>query len=497
MPTTYTEYMNNLTQQELYKGLVACGLFCDKLPPVFTSEEFFAYCSMNKIVFSDEPKQYISFSNMRHTNVPRQFGIPNPFAYQRLCRCLADNWGRIQTHFAQNTKNQTHKVSRVHVRKLSGTESIFEMNYNNWRIDGSPEPDLLIGKRYLAKADIATCFPSIYSHALAWALVGKDIAKRTWRQKKKWYNRIDHFTQQIKDGETHGLLIGPHASNVLSEIILICIDNELVRQNWKYTRHIDDYSCYVTNYVEGQKFLTELNKHLRNFGLLLNPKKTDIFELPQASAEQWVRQLNSSANFPSPLQMNYLHVRSYIDSAIDLMQSNKNNAAILNYAIKVLRHKNLTDNAKQCCIKAFLHLAFIYPYLVPLLENNIFTPFAVKENDIEFFAKMLFIESLTQQNYESVYYTIYYAIRWDFKLDGLTAEKAIDTQDCLVMLFAYKYFEKFADNQSTKKLKDHAESLKDKDFESNWLFVYEVLPESKLSGDWKPMKRAGISFLML
>ncbi len=51
------------------------------------------------------------------------------------------------------------------------------MNYSNWKTDGTPEPDLLIGKRYLVKADISTCFPSIYTHSIPWALIGKDDAK--------------------------------------------------------------------------------------------------------------------------------------------------------------------------------------------------------------------------------------------------------------------------------------------------------------------------------
>ena len=46
------------------------------------------------------------------------------------------------------------------------------MNYSNWKTDGTPEPDLLIGKKYIVKADISTCFPSIYTHSIPWALVG-------------------------------------------------------------------------------------------------------------------------------------------------------------------------------------------------------------------------------------------------------------------------------------------------------------------------------------
>ena len=50
-------------------------------------------------------------------------------------------------------------------------------NYKNWDDDGFPENDLLIRSNYIAKADISNCYPSIYSHSISWALVGKIEAK--------------------------------------------------------------------------------------------------------------------------------------------------------------------------------------------------------------------------------------------------------------------------------------------------------------------------------
>lgn len=88
----------------------------------------------------------------------------------------------------------------------------------------------------------------------------------------------------MKDGQTHGLLIGPHASNLLAEMILCAIDAEL-SPHWKYVRNIDDYTCYAKTYDEAQNFLYELEKHLRTYELTLNTKKTQIAELPQATIE--------------------------------------------------------------------------------------------------------------------------------------------------------------------------------------------------------------------
>lgn len=114
---------------------------------------------------------------------------------------------------------------------MKESDSLFSMNYKNWKDDGTPEPDLLLGARYLVHADVSNCFPSIYTHALSWALVGKEVAKQNQKDSSQWYNELDFRTRNVKHGETHGLLIGPHVSNLLSEIILVKIDNSYMTKD--------------------------------------------------------------------------------------------------------------------------------------------------------------------------------------------------------------------------------------------------------------------------
>lgn len=178
MVKSYFEYLNEITEDEIYEGLLAYGLFSNKLPPVFTSESFFQYCIFSIAPpFSGKERDYVTFEIMRNYNVPRSLGIPNPMAYEKLCAVLRDNWKLIQSHFQKVTLGQTYKVSRIHIRKMRNKPSLFEMTYSNWKNDGFPDPDLLIGSRYVVRADISTCFPSIYTHSICWALAGKEIAK--------------------------------------------------------------------------------------------------------------------------------------------------------------------------------------------------------------------------------------------------------------------------------------------------------------------------------
>ena len=168
----YTDFMDEISSDELYEGLLAYGFFAEKLPPVFTAVPFFNYCKAVSDSFEAGWNEYITFRVMRNISIPRLMGIPNPFKYQRACAELRDNWDKIRAHFHVQTDGQSYRVSRIHVRKEYNEKRIFEMNYKNWRVDGNPESDLLVHdkgtSRFLVQADVSTCFPNIYTRGLWW-----------------------------------------------------------------------------------------------------------------------------------------------------------------------------------------------------------------------------------------------------------------------------------------------------------------------------------------
>lgn len=114
----------------------------------------------------------------------------------------------------------------------------------------------------------------------------------------------------MKNGETHGLLIGPYASNLLSEVILTVVDKNLYDKGYRYFRNIDDYEGYVESYEKAQCFLHDLEEALREFDLPLNHKKTAIHPLPVAMAEKWIHKLNSYLAITKD-EINYTEVNAY------------------------------------------------------------------------------------------------------------------------------------------------------------------------------------------
>ena len=423
--------------------------------------------------------------------------------YQRLCAILRDNWDAIKRHFHDQTDTLEYRVSRIHLRKLYGKKDLFEMNYKNWREDGNPETDLLFSmtglgvSKYVVKADISTCFPSIYTHALPWAFVGKEIAKATCMRKKLWYNRIDAACSTLKNGETHGLLIGPFASNLLSEIILTKVDKILYDKGYRYTRNIDDFECFVESYEKAQCFLRDLEDALREFDLPLNHKKTEIKSLPVAIAEKWVHKLNSAIDTAKEI-VSYPEVNAYIDLALNL--ANKTgDSAVLNYAVKSLSSKNMTKASKALLAQRVMHMAVVYPYMIQLLEDYVFVPCAVKESQIKAFADALYFESKNSHNYEGICYAIYYSLKHNFKLNELEIDWVIKRKDCIMLLMTWLYYLKCNHGKRSatelKPFKEEAKRLRDTEMDRYWLFCYEVLSQDDLKGDWKGMKKARVSFV--
>ncbi len=498
MDKSYYEFMNEITSDELFEGLLAYGMFAEKLPPIFTSVSFFEFCKKQSKSCDTKPHRYVYYENMRNVNIPRSLAIPHPIAYLRQCEMLRDNWEALKQHFKEKTKNRSYKASRIHIRKMHETSALFRMNYSNWRVDGNPEVQFGIGKRYVVRADISTCFPSIYTHALSWALAGKDEAKNTKGDKNIWYHKLDSVTSNTTNGETHGLLIGPHASNLLSEIILTTVDEKLVK--YDYLRHIDDYICYVETYEEAQRFLTELGAALREFDLSLNHKKTSISELPLAATKQWKRQLNTLQLEKNDGKTDFILARAYLDYAIEIMHSNGTDVAVLNYAIQTLLGKNLTKNAKEYVAKTILSYALLYPYLVVILDKHVFSV-CCKEcpthSCISSFSKKLFDRGIETRNFEQSAYALFYATKYGFLIPEIDVSKLIETKDAVLLLMLYLYGQKFGLNEITDQLRAYAISFKDDIdfFEENWIFLYEVLSCSDLNKDWKRLKKANVSFV--
>lgn len=502
----YYKFYEEISKDKLYKGLLGFGLFAEKIPQFLTSEQFYKYIKKEKFPYRDtKPTDYIRYSNMRNINIPRPLSIPEPFSYANQTKVISENWEKIISHVKNKTKSQKYKISRIHLRKLKKKKSLFEMNYTNFSTDGNPDDKIFIKSKYIANADIATCFPSIYSHSIPWALVGKTIAKRESGKKfeSKWFNQLDFYTRNLKYGETNGVLIGPHSSNLISELILCCVDYELFKKKYRFYRNVDDYTCYTNSFEKAEQFFIDLSEILKSFELSLNSKKSKISQLPQASVTNWITKLNHF-NFTNQYVSKFgskglklKELRGFLDFVIETMLENNNDAAILNYAIKIISNKHLGSVAKDYLIKKIHHLTLLYPYLVQVLEKYVFEKHSIKKSIIKKISKDLYELGIKKKNYELCSYALYYSIKYKFDLNSSNIKiDSMKSKDCIFLMLAYLYDKKRKQKTYLQEYKGLAIKLYNEDFHRYWLFCYEVLTQNELKDKYKELKKANISFII-
>ena len=493
---SYKDFLEEISSEDLFEGLLGYGLFDDKLPPIFSSASFARFCSDEGLL--PVPRggcEYVTYRYERNVGGVRIMGIPHPLAYAKLCRELADDWEEIRDRLIDNVDDQAYKVSRIHLRKRLGTKRLFEMNYSNWSDDGDPIPQIQIDSRYEVISDITQCFPSIYSHAVCWALVGKEKAKQARGNNRYWFNKIDFALRNCTYSETHGVLIGPHASNLIAEIILTCVDKELVSKGYKFVRYVDDYRCFAETHERAEEFVQDLDSELYRYGLMRNQRKTKILSLPAPSEEEWPRALKS---FPLPNEgrLSRGQVLAFLDFAIDLLNGNEGNAAILNYALRMLSGRKLTKPAQSLVLNRSLQFVRIYPYLSPIMDELVFSKFNVNKEDLSSVARDLLAYAKQKKSWFPAYYAIYYALKYDFNLAGLNVAEVIESGDCILKVLELAYARAHNNREAQKKLKEDARSLQEGgDAAANWVFVYEALSAEELKGDLKNLKKAGVSFL--
>lgn len=489
-----------LSEDDAFVGLVDYGLFAEKIPPCFTSEGLSLMLDPTLVKLLDETDEnklrksidkrshdYMRYEALRDINIPRHLGIPHPESHVVQALAIKKHWTEIRSH----CDKPDQKVSRIHVRHVGGGR-IFEMNYKGSEKFEQEEDELVwaSGAKYLVKADISACFPSIYTHSIPWALHTREVAKKKENRGilKLFGNLLDKCTQITRDSQTNGLLIGPHSANIISEIILTTIDVKLLAQGYKkLKRHIDDYEFYATSHDEAERFIRDLGMALREYELSINEKKTKILELPRPSEENWVRQLNLF-QFSKDKEVRFGSVRSFLDLALELAQSSGSSAP-LNYAIQMIPEA-LNSRAKRMFVQEAINLALFYPYLAPLLDKHVFSKHQHTGigASVGGFCTDLCRIGIQKLYPDAIVHSLYYAFKYRQRIKLKTNEiKAIlELEDCIASVLLLEYAKRRKLAKAVKLIESRAVALKQEDRRTqdrHWLLVYQVWTEDDLRGN--------------
>lgn len=128
--------------------------------------------------------------------------------------------------------------------------------------------------RFVGIADIADFYPRIYQHRLE-----NVIESTATNQRHVDVARVlvKKFIANLMGRNSYGIPVGPYASRVLAEAVLIDVDAYLHSNNIDFVRWVDDYNFFCKSEYEAQSMLFSLGEWLfSNHGLTLQSAKTKI-----------------------------------------------------------------------------------------------------------------------------------------------------------------------------------------------------------------------------
>ena len=217
----------------------------------------------------------------------RPIDIANPYLYYLLVRQITtrSNWKEIKRVFSTFVSPNIDVIS---IPKVKGDldKSHKAAGITDWWENVEQKTITLSLKyRYMFVTDITNCYGSIYTHTIAWALMGKDTAKQKKGKSGLLGNVIDTYMQGMQYGQTNGIPQGSVLFDFIAEMVLGYADSqvsEVLASNditdYKILRYRDDYRIFCNRKDELEKIAFVLQDILANLNFQLNSKKTLLTE---------------------------------------------------------------------------------------------------------------------------------------------------------------------------------------------------------------------------
>ncbi len=322
--------------------LLSRGYFPKELPPPFKTTEFADAVSDPFLrvpaEFESNPKgrkrdsAWCNHNLVRTGGLRRHLGIPNPVHFYRLAQLIVRNWRHLREH-ANASPYSLSKPVASSTRAISPEHDLSER--------ATQRVAMRTGARVLVTADISRFFPSIYTHSIPWAILGKGAAKSAHANNTlsgQWPDDIDIFSRSLNRSQTIGIPIGPDTSRLIAEVILSAIDQEIAKAKPRVRgiRFIDDYEFAAETRSDAEAILNALQVQLAHYELALNGAKTHILELPALLEAPWTSGLRCFPFRTSGSTAQKYDLIGYFDAVFDLFKRFPDEG-LMKYAIGRLR----------------------------------------------------------------------------------------------------------------------------------------------------------------
>lgn len=146
---------------------------------------------------------------------------------------------------------------------------------------------------HLQKFDVQSCFDSIYTHSISWAIGGgKTSFKENFKRRDYSFGGVwDELMREMNYNETNGIVIGPEFSRLFAEVILQHIDKRVDtslsdKHGFKFNkdyvcyRYVDDYFFFYNDQKVCDQAMLLFTNVLKEFKMTISSEKTECIERP-------------------------------------------------------------------------------------------------------------------------------------------------------------------------------------------------------------------------
>jgi hypothetical protein len=391
--------IKKISLDRVAEWLLVEGYFPEQyvLPPTFKINKFdlksVSYYKIkvtpSKTEFKPKAFETVHISFPKSQLTERIFGIIEPTIYHDIVKNLVDEWDLVIKHiFHKDIKIFSYSfpipVSKRYEGEVGALRSgrmiyeFIEMAENDSVAEGHEF-------KYLLKTDIKNFYPTIYTHSIAWALHGKNMARSDRQSFNLLGTKLDKLFQNANDCCTNGLPIGPAVSDLISEIILARVDrdcsNDLKNRGINYlgTRFKDDYRFLCNSKTDAETIIKSLQVHLRQFNLNLNESKSEIKSIPEGFYRRWCLEYQK-ISLKNKKQISYKLFENTLLNVIQIDKENPDTGVIDKFLSEITTKRytlKVKANAKQS-LKMFSLLLMLkerrakaFPQILAIIEQLI------------------------------------------------------------------------------------------------------------------------------
>ncbi|PWB90665.1 hypothetical protein C5688_09065 [Methylocystis sp. MitZ-2018] len=325
-----------LSDDQRRTRLLSAGYFPAELPPPFSTASFAkasrkllgAISADRAIGFWTTPE---TFSIPRWAQMRRKLSIVNPINQLMVAHLIATNWEPIAE------KLKSTKTSEFHPEIVwRGGRAVTGVNFDGVQ---RRKTELLSTYGRYVKTDIVRFYSSVYTHSIAWALLGKDWVKSNLKKpafKDHYAHSLDRAISAGQSGQTTGIPIGPDTSRILSELVASAVE-DLARArlpDWdkRCVRYVDDMLLGLHETETPDAVLSPLSHALYDYGLELNGEKTSLHGVGLDHPPEWlhfVKHFQVSARQDGQRD----DLDSYFEQAFHLAEANPREN-VVRYAVR-------------------------------------------------------------------------------------------------------------------------------------------------------------------